>query len=480
MTLWKQWVNLPKEERFVGGDIESLEHLGSFSYSVTLERRSDAAGEVRVVPTNERVRYSDEELARYARFHSEVSFPHFGGEGTGSWQRQQVYLAPAGGNRYRVAAHTGAREVRSDEEIEVWRKLYYEVYFTRGVQLPSLDHMERAYRDRYLVLERVGGTGTELEARPALTGDELDAFVRTFPRPGARQPYEPYAFAILFVEMWCRSEELDVDESTQADRVTVQSDAGATTVEIELRPGEFGWRGIDEDDDRANGGRGIWLAGGGCVIVDDQGAEHPIPDEYVELIQQASTLEERRRIGNDDAEPDRVRVRIPPDMPIVAAGVQGSTAEGAQPYRLQLSLNIIANLGGTSYSEPNLIVLGTYSWFDRAEAAFYEVNTVHEVGHKVGMTPGRAPLSLDSGRFYYENQGHNGPHCSRGMRYNEAQSPRWRGTPACVMFGAARYHDGDQMQVNPAHDFCTTCGSAVQKQDLDVRFLPWFSTGQRL
>jgi hypothetical protein len=54
MTLWKQWVNLPKEERFVAGDIESLEHLGSFSYSVTLERPSDAAGEciARTKPTS--------------------------------------------------------------------------------------------------------------------------------------------------------------------------------------------------------------------------------------------------------------------------------------------------------------------------------------------------------------------------------------------------------------------------------------------
>jgi hypothetical protein len=123
-----------------------------------------------------------------------------------------------------------------------------------------------------------------------------------------------------------------------------------------------------------------------------------------------------------------------------------------------------------------LIVLATYSWFDPAPAEFYEINSVHEVGHKVGITPGYTPLTLDRGRFFYVEQGHRGPHCSNGMRYDASQRSPWRGRPRCVMYGAARYHDGQRSHYNPAHDFCRFCRDAVQKQDLDVRYLPSFTT----
>lgn len=336
--------------------------------------------------------------------------------------RNDVHVAAAGGDQYRLSAEDDHGTVRQSQTLTVRRRVYYYVMKMRGVPAAgSLAAMAQEFARHEIQMVSRGEEEIDSQANV-----NTAAQVRRF-RNNIRPLFEasqgavmvPHVLLIAFINY-------DADRK----RITLRRSlpAGAVPAQVTIPVGEnVGgafrrkplWRNIDPAEP--------WL----------------VSARYLRTGHAAMNIRSRcTPVGGNPCYQVRVRTSGLP----------------AGPGRIELVVNVADGFyNGGAFTGTNLITLSTRTrWTDRPEAA--QVQTViHEIGHQFGFAPDGS--RVDAVPFHYTGHGHRGNHCAEGLSAAQRAQADYGGLPGtCVMFG--------ENAATRQNRFCANCARGMRKQDL--------------
>jgi type VI secretion system secreted protein VgrG len=262
---------------------------------------------------------------------------------------------------------------------------------------------------------------------------------------------DPFAFVLVWSNYIATKGSTVVNQVVNASApAATWSYAGHT---VTLSVGKYLWYQLDDADDANQ----EWLVSVDCFYTDAAGrpSNLRIPKDRVSVAGAA-----RFAMGGHS----QIAIDLSAaDMSVIDAYF----TPGAGNIRFQLTVNVtIGWTNGFSLGGINLITVADKALWDVRTKDGKAQTLMHELGHKVGMTPdgtGRLPRKPSC---YYTGQGHQGPHCSKGANYNAA-TRAWAGAPQCVMYGASH-------AARP-RTFCAECAPLVRKLDMSPT-MPGFTT----
>lgn len=496
----KQWVNLTKDEIHKDSTISTIHRCGSLSVKVTAEREGPAIGYLlRVIPAADNATYGRDELRRNPNFRTTKGRPSVL-DNVSTETLDGIRLSAAGGNKYTIEVKdANGKVVRANEEVEVWRRLYYQVIAMRGVKVPPLKSFEEDFRDEkkkfFIELIEKGDVRGQMKLIRTITsyyesktGETTSTNGEEFRRE-AKKVYtirhlQPYAVAVVFSNYIATVRRLTLEfvlnkRSNTDGRITF----GVNELTVDVKEhqndqGHYLWHNLSGDDTTID--HKHWLERGTAQFVDQEQRVLGIHDNDISIA--------GSKWGSEGGY-SQVKFRLSPAMAAylndhaVTLKVVLRTAKGFS--------------GGFSYTALNLITVATKAWWDPSDEEKMLQILNHEMGHKLGMVAfgdkkkSDAPykdnkdfnenkrLPDSHPKLYGENRGvndrgHKGPHCSTGAEYHEPGTPlggrngAWTGQPLCVMFGATGLEDAKTRKYTRSpKDFCPACAKAVRKLDLD-------------
>jgi len=292
----------------------------------------------------------------------------------------------------------------------------------------SLDAMIDEIDDHYIVMESAGEV--EIARMENISTEDEDTYednVRTaYHGASAAREKDPYVIIIGYTD------QLAVKDTYQGVRkagVTVGSD-DLVEMPIVDRDGndKYLWKDIVT-------GEGWFVS---CLYWKD-GTDFfrmvPIPEEKCHAVSDSSSRQSMCRLVKIDVSD------LPPSTGTIF-----------------LNLHWVNRMrGGKSFRE-NLICVCTRSWWRDKTTAYQNQVMIHEIGHQYGMVADGTGTGPDWVTTQYDNSGHKGSHCHRGIS-DRADYGGVEGS-TCVMFGAT----------NGINAFCSECAGAVKKQDFSGGF----------
>ncbi|GAB4229322.1 MAG: hypothetical protein OHK0028_03360 [Deltaproteobacteria bacterium] len=481
------WVNLEKKDVFAKDGIPSKSHMTQW-VGVTVRFR-EIFGEdfkMRLVPWppgsgNKNAVYSENERKRNTNFRFwKIPLQRKEGKDKKVFLQESAHLRPSGGDQYKIEAKYGEKVVVSPTILETRRRLYYEVISMKGGDcLDSFSDFETTFEGKadkfFIEMKEKGGARNGMVFLKTLRDGNTENFLAAARKAYSIKDYEPYAVAVVFANYIAEKKSLLLEDRIDLSapsklvmpitmnpfsftRDVIQWSDFEFVVNVKNAAGEaeYLWHGLDDQDDRNR----EWVKR--AYFFPENG------DAF--KIDTATITTEGGKKGSLGGY-SKVRVRIPKEKVKKMMGVIKGT--------LFLDLNVVDGFsGGLSYTEMNLIVICTKSWWEKERQHDMLQVIVHEMGHKIGMVANGAGTKPDKpapdkpGGFYSDREegknyeGHRGPHCNVGCAYTQA-SDSWTGVPGCVMFGATSCGASP----SPA-TFCADCAKVVRKLDLDGSRLP--------
>ena len=132
--------------------------------------------------------------------------------------------------------------------------------------------------------------------------------------------------------------------------------------------------------------------------------------------------------------------------------------------KIKILLNVVNRFrGGLSLGSANLVCICTKAYWKNSSSSAQNNVTIHEIGHKVGMVADGTGIKPDKVQTYYLAKGHVGAHCSKGLSTTQLSTTDYKpfvSSSTCVMFGTT----------NGFSDFCIHCAKAVKKTDITGGF----------
>ena len=482
MAKIKQWVNLDRIALFVERGIDSIDRLGPVFFDAKFKNEDALPVQLKVTTVSETSPYSAAEKDRNARF---ILLEPIGldvSEGTDVQLRCVAFLPPAGGAVYKVEAKAGDAVKAASDEIEAWRRLYFQVFHMHGVTVPDLKPTFDYYKTLFLELVDVPA-GAAVEILSVQNADTNDLVASVKPKYTVADR-EPFVLALVFSRALPRMTPFEIGADPNSGHVSLPSRlSGNSTLSFDLHDNKFLWWRMNSIHDAMNGGQGIWLQSDVTLTVGTQ--TFTIPKSAVSI-----DLGQTFRAGQGF---NRIKIELP-------EGARNRNIFSAKDASVRLDLVIVEGFsGGFAVLGTNLLTVASNSWWRTSNVPDDQRIQVlnHEFGHKLGMVPkGGRPLGseneLDAPDKLYgdidpiygtitaalqsqqNGKGHHGAHCERGATgRKEGAVWKWTGTPACTMFGAT---STDDAWTPPK--FCGPCSKLVIRQDLDFALngLPGFDS----
>ncbi|MEZ4301227.1 MAG: hypothetical protein R3B70_40205 [Polyangiaceae bacterium] len=439
----EHWVNLPKRNVHVADGVPRLNNLGDYRFVCRLKNGTLAAVQYSVEVV-EGAGYTQGEEQRHDGFRVKLGRGTVTNEGEASATLTRfVTLPAAGGCKYKIKAKLNAKEVESPV-IESRRRLYFQVIKMANVA-PNVDYgalqtdFLGAADKLYVDLQKKGGDGTIPYRRLVSQGESA---VKKALRTDAKGAYtlsshDPYAFALVFVDMLAVKTEL-----TQSYKVTVGNLPDQEVINLN----RFLWHGADATEDQNK----HWF-----VMARVTGEQSGGSELKRRKLPQANLSRNDIQLSGNTAAPDGGYKQITIDWRNVKQ--QLGLAANVR-LTVELSLRFATQWqAGASPRVLNAIFLATRAEWQPRSAAELEATIRHEIGHKIGMVApnpgvGDRPDGPDT---YYKEQLHVGPHCSNGAHFDRKT---WTGNPTCVMYGSDH-------PARPA-TFCAKCKPVIRKLDL--------------
>lgn len=490
MAKHKHYVNLHRKDVFVERGVDSKDRLGPVFFKLKFKKSDSMAASLRTVKVSETAPYTDAEKKRNFDFQLHEPLGLEVSEGEEVEAKGVALLPPAGGAVYKFEARAGDKTVATSDEVETWRRLYFQVFHMKDVKVPDLGPTINYYRDELFVelLDHPEKSQTELAHVECATSSDLTYLLKSS-KSYKLKDYEPWAMALVFAHMLPKLRQIEIDGQAHGGKVSLPSRwSGNEELEFDLPYGMFVWFGVNSVDDAENGGKGIWLRGDGKLAVD--GKEVVVPADSITL-DKSKTY----RAGKGFS---RLKIKLPEDA-------RNQNRLFGKDAVLTLTLWVIDGFsGGFAMRDENLLTVSKTAWWSDKEDTENEKLQVlnHEFGHKLGMVPkgGRefgslkeldapdklygdfdfvyAPRNASDDlkeRLKKDNnaKGHTGAHCERGVKAKKKGDRwKWSGKPECTMFGATGTEDAPAPQ-----KFCSVCKMLVIRQDLDTdRVLPGFKS----
>ena len=471
----KQWVNLSKEEIFKDNTITTLDRCGNISAEITVDIADRAIGyRLRITPVgSNNVVYTPAELARNSNFY--LTLGRVGVVDAKTIRVDDIRLPAAGGNKYKIEViDATGKVVFSNDEVETWRRLYYQVVSmddNRGNTVPSysLANMETHAKKYFIELENKGTEQKMPYMKTIKMGEpddpncnlnQFSAAVRNAFTLDAN--LKKLGMAAVFSEYIAEISDKTVVHTVTIGTVNPLCVWSATEITVECEA--FLWFGLDDADDLVK----KWCIDGYVEYVDPavvgSGQSYFIPLANIDI-----TGAKRRAHGGYH----KVKIRIDPNLQRLLSHRRGQV-------KITIKINVAEKwTNGFSwepYAGMNLITCARRTVWEDMPAETREYTWNHEVGHRFGMTAWGHSTHGDStlrnklpdgpSTLYGENSGvndndHQGPHCSSGATYNVTTG--WSGTPGCVMFGA----NGIGTAHSP-NEYCGICAPIVRRLDLSA------------
>ncbi len=463
----EQWVNLPKQGKYVEDGIPSEKRLEAVHVEAEFEKASPAGFWVNVTPVGDHVRYSASERGRNPNFRVRILGKTSNDGAKKVKVEKDIFLTAAGGNEYKVQAKRKKKEVQSEKVLKVRRKLFYQVMRMRGIRAASTATMIRAFwkpEKKFFIRMKKMGDNAEISYIRCLDDEPATshAFIRAAKRKWTLAGRKPYSFAIAFVDYIASRTDTVVRDQMHLELPRKIGHLDWAGAEMTIRLNQFLWFGLVPAEDRAK----KWLIGGKFIFKPDGAA--PGVQETIRFNRDDVA------VAGPDYRPHGGKARVKVRLKGLAANRNWWTSRKGT-WHVELKLRVVDGwTNGFAYNEINLIAIADKAEWTDQTAALKAYTLNHEVGHKVGMVAdgrGRAPDAPP--RIYGQNRGvndqdHMGPHCQKGASWDgtKPRGQRWTGAPQCVMFGADGITDAANVNHAAPSTFCSDCAKAVRKLDL--------------
>lgn len=457
----KQFVNLPKDVVYIdGGDIQNVDRL---SRTVRVRVRFQKPGTeqfsyfIRWDSSNHD--YSQAEEGRNnAYIRPRRNQVHQGTTDPDGKKVFEITLAACGGDQFWVTAwDTHGTSPVNSTKLRTWRRVYVQPLKMRDVDDNAydtvLEKVPERFQPHYIELKVLGEQ--EMNHINVEDDDSDMAFVTEasakYDQAGCGR-YGRYVLAFAWADLNGRM----AMKTFTLNNVVLKSSDASHTVEVPLN-GCIPEPALNHPDDWQTR---QWFT---AVVF-----------EYTDLNKVRQTVNVPRArctpvAGSDRRSARSVRVDLSAYTPAWRFLLPPRQVTGT----LRVTLTVLKrNAVGWSFSGSNLIAAFTAG----ATGPRIGKIMIHEIGHSFGMVPDpnsvrhqRPGMSLDKGACYYEEKGHNGPHCYYDLP--QAESYEDPGVLAglerlisgrecaanCVMFGSV---------VTQTRSFCPDCGKSIRKVDL--------------
>jgi hypothetical protein len=448
----EQWVNVPKEDRWVTGPITDLKRAGFIQVWFQLQSEGRGILKYRLVDLDGNAVYTDTERARnLIKFGGQATKGTRAIEGTDK-ELMDIHLPVAGGNQYKVEmqftdAVTGEVRTTYTPDFGTRRILFYQSIAMTGVTAPDTSPVVDTFWDaskKYyikLVEENAGEEIPFVAVLDSTNKTQWGAFrkeVESKDKTGSRGTL---GFPIIWVENLATKEEKKVSQFVAAGSPSKLGSWDEATGVVLCDVGAYLWYGFHPDDDA----RKAWL------------------NKYAVWV--FFNDNSKRQIMDDDARPDLVTIHGAPDFAEgghhwVKIDLASFALKDVKKIGVTISVNVVSGYKGGFTSSFGYIVMATKSAFKDRTVEEVQRTLIHEIGHQIGMVPDGEDLRLDKHAHFYTEQGHQGRHCGNGASYSGGA---WSGNPTCVMYGSS---------TAATSAFCPECEKAVRKVDLSPPVVP--------
>jgi len=476
----EQWVNLPRESKFVEDKIKKKRRLDFVRIIVKFKKESLSTYRLKInkVGGNDFEDYEVNEKRRNINF----QIRGMPGVVTNDGKKEiactyDIYLNAAGDNEYEIEATHKGKTVTGTWSYKSRRKLFYQVMKMRGCPTVPMTKMEDEFwkpaRKHYIEMKKKGAEST-VKFIPCLDGSNATEFIKESAKGYTLKTHKPFAFGITFVNYAATPEDKSITRSIDFTLPSRAAQRRLGTQTLTFDVGSQLWFELDPDDDaRKRWYRRIWLW--------FEPDSNPAAKQYVRI--RKRMVEPTGAKLNTYGGRRELKITFPQNTIRRNASTE---KEGKWKVRMDLTL-VRGFSAGFAYNGINLLGICTKVWWRDKELSGAPQVVVHEVGHKVGMAAHGDRLAygdtveaiLDSfarkntlpnshSDLYGDirgtnNQDHLGPHCAKGASWDptKARGERWSGNPGCVMFGATSL-GGTASPIT----FCSDCSKNVRKLDL--------------
>ena len=482
MAKLKQYVNLPQISLFVERGIASLDRLGPVHFKANFKMDDPMLAQFRTVLVSEVSPYTESEKKRNRWYKLQEPVGMQVSEGKEMVSGTTAQLPPSGGAVYKIEARAGEKTVESTDEIETWRRLFFQVLRMKDasdpkkdVKVPNLRDALDYYKTLFVeLLDVPEGVQTEIPYLENATSDDLIRLVK--PKYTVKDR-EPWVLALVFSNALPSLNVIEIGVDVPGNVELPGRLWGNAELVFPLPKGKYAWWGVNPEHDAKNGGKGIWLRDDGEITVD--GKTFVIPKSSIEIDTSNSV--------KPGAGFNRLKITLPE-----AARNQNRVL--SKDAKLKLTLWVVSGFsGGFALVGQNLLTVSRTAWWRDEDTDDEKLQVLnHELGHKLGMVPkgghlfggqceldapdklygdldlvyaGPKPDQTLKNWLKYNNnaKGHCGAHCERGTKgVRTADGWVWSGKPQCTMFGATSIEDAHSPQ-----KFCEVCAKLVIRQNLD-------------
>lgn len=432
-----QYVNIQynKDRHVDGKDITHEDRLGQ---KLRCKVKFDKAGiftfKVKLTPDKDNAVYSSDEIARNANFKyssEEIEFIT-NSNGEKIIEADKLFVSPAGGDVFTISATDALNNtVTASAKVKTRRLLYYSEIKMNGVTT-SLTQLE-AFVNEYakLGIQFKAEPLQEIPHMPNIKDEQqFQQFYEDVQKScltSATHPKSPYCVGIAYID------QLAYKKTGMSFNYSIIRGGAGKKINIlfyneETKSFSYLWQDIDPAED--------WFME--CYFIKDGGGE----SDKINIPKSKCTM--KSTLDQPVGYLDYVEIDLS-DIP-------------QEKGTVTLTVDCVDYMVGgkaplTSF--PMVLVCTRVWWFTVSEAQQNNV-AIHEVGHKLGMVTNASGNLPDKPAYFYENLGHKGWHCHKGIPAGLSDYNGLGNSSQCVMYG----------ETTSLGTFCEECAEVVKKLDL--------------
>jgi len=434
----KQFVNLPKEQKYVEGTV--IKHTGVLSQKLKCKVKFNRSGshkfKVKLLPDTNNTVYTDSEKSHNANFKYQEDTLEFTTDSNGEKiiEDNNLFVSPAGGDKFKLSAWATDDVNKTVQSVEIQneRIMYYVEVKMTG--LTTCANSLNVFINEY-IKHGITFQGLPEESMPymenigANDGNTFKSNVQSAYNASQGPDKNPYCIAVAYTD------HLAVKDANEEIPCTNVQGGASAPVNISIQDGSGKqyalWHNIVTTED--------WFVE--CYFVKNGG----------------TVATDKVAILKDKCTPVQT-----PGYPTGYFGNVNIDVSGlpSEIGTITLKINRVNRMrAGLSFGGTNIVAICTKAWWQVITTQNQNEVIVHEVGHQFKMVvDGSGILPEKTANFYDSTKGHVGSHCHTGIPAGQARydSQADLTLSLCVMYGATNNHS----------DFCSDCAIAVKKIDL--------------
>ncbi len=431
-----QWVNLPKEDKFVDGtDVKNKDRLGMKPrLKVKFDKEGSHSFKIKLLEPTGTDAYTDDEKGRNGNFKYTEAEKSLTTDADGTKiVEDALSLVAGGGYEFKAEAKDAKGKKVTTGNLTTKRLFWYVEAKMTGLAsvLSSTADVESEFGNHHMTLKKLAALSID---RQHNIGDNTDSGTlstnvnNAVDGSAAAKEKKPYLLTVAYTDHLAVK---NAGVTISKDNVETGAGKPAAVIPVVaaglLSPYTVKTRYLWHDIVPGEG----WFVE--AKFHKDGGGVEDIPEDKVS------------HQGDGDYWSD------------VEVDVTGLSAGRG---KIEVKVNVVDRMrGGLALGGANQTCVCTRSWWANRAEGKQKRTIIHEMGHKVGMVADGTGNKPDKVSTQYSGKGHAGSHCYEGCAAGQDNYATTANTDAsdCVMFGSS----------NDKLAFCSNCEKAVKKLDIN-------------